>query len=226
MADPVLFLSAVAGIFAVVNPLQNLTVFRYLTRGLSPAERHTVVVHCAVAGAVFLVTFVLLGDLIFRLYSISVPAFRIAGGILVLVIALKMLAGEPIRRPDTFHRDVGADPDEADAAAASEAKSSVGVTPLGIPLHAGPAAIGTVVLYASSATDLVDTGLVLAAIAVVFGLVYLVLRGADRMFETVGSAGLAVSSAIMALLLAAVAVQFVLDGIRQVLVTWGVLAAA
>lgn len=224
MVDPVFFLGAVAGIFAVVNPLQNLTVFRYLTRGLTPAERHKVVVHCALAGGAFLATFVLVGDLIFRLYSISVPAFRIAGGILVLVIALKMMAGEPIRRPDAFRDEIGGEPEDAEKA--SEARISVGVSPLGIPLHAGPAAVGTVVLFASGAGSLVDTGLVLAAIAVVFVLVYLVLRGATRLFETVGTAGLAVSSAVMALLLAAVAVQFVLDGVRQVLETWGVLAAA
>lgn len=211
LTDVVWFAGAIAGIFAVVNPLQVLTPFRYMTKGFDDATRNGLIRNAVLAGGGFLVTFVVVGDLLFRLYRISVPAFRIAGGILVLHVAFKMLWGQPVHH---------ADPERADP----ERRESLGISPIGIPLLAGPAAIGTVMLYASRAVDLVDTAVVVAAIVVVFLIVYGLLKGVDRVFATVGEAGLAVSSALMGLLLAAVAVQFILDGIQLALVEWGLLA--
>lgn len=213
LADALALLGAVVGLFAVVNPLQNLTVFRVLTRHHTPEERRRTAAYAALAGGAFLGMFVIVGDLIFRLYRFGVPAFRIAGGLIVLYVAFHMLWNKPMR----------AEEDVESVSASPSQRASVGIAPLGVPLHAGPAAIGTAMLYASRAVDPIDTGLVLAAIAAVFALVYVVLVGADRLFASVGGAGLAVTSAMMGLLLAAVAVQFILDGIRLALVEWGVL---
>lgn len=213
VVDVVFFLGAVAGIFAIVNPLQSLTVFRYMTRHYSPAERLGTIRNAVLTGGGFLVAFVIVGDLVFRLYRISVAAFRIAGGLLLIIVAFRMLWGEPLRQVEDVET------------IATEQRESLGVSPLGVPLLAGPAAIGTVMLYASRATTPVDTGLVVAAIAVVFVLVAGLLLLADEVFAMLGESGLAISTALMGLLLAAVAIQFVLDGIELALVEWGIAPA-
>lgn len=214
VVDVVFLLGAVAGIFAIVNPLQSLTVFRYTTRHYSPTERIGTIRNAVLTGGGFLIMFVVVGDLLFRLYRISVAAFRIAGGLLLIIVAFRMLWGEPLRHVE-----------ETDAVA-SEQRESLGVSPLGVPLLASPAAIGTVMLYASRATSLAETGLVVAAIAVVFLLVGGLFFLADEVFSILGEAGLAISTALMGLLLAAVAVQFVLDGIELALVEWGIVPGA
>lgn len=211
VVDVVFFLGAVAGIFAIVNPLQSLTVFRYSTRHYSPTERIGTIRNAVLTGGGLLVLFVLVGDLLFRLYRISVAAFRIAGGLVLIIVAFRMLMGEPLRQVE-----------ESDTIA-SEQRESLGVTPLGVPLLASPAAIGTVMLFASQASTLVDTGLVVAAIAVVFLLVAGLLLLADEVFAILGEGGLAVSTALMGLVLAAVAVQFILDGIELALIEWGII---
>lgn len=212
VVDVVFFLGAVAGIFAIVNPLQSLTVFRYTTRHYSPIERIGTIRNAVLTGGGLLILFVLVGDLLFRLYRISVAAFRIAGGLLLVFVAFRMLWGEPLRQVE-----------ESDVIA-SEQRESLGVTPLGVPLLASPAAIGTVMLYASRASTLVDTGLVVAAIAVVFLIVTGLFFLADEVFSILGEAGLAVSTALMGLVLAAVAIQFILDGIELALAQWGIIA--
>lgn len=214
VVDVVFFLGAVAGIFAIVNPLQSLTVFRYTTRHYSPTERIGTIRNAVLTGGGLLIMFVVVGDLLFRLYRISVAAFRIAGGLLLIIVAFRMLWGEPLRNVE-----------ETDAVA-SEQRESLGVTPLGVPLLGSPAAIGTVMLYASRGSTLVDTGLVVAAIVVVFLLVAGLFFLADEVFSILGEGGLAVSTALMGLLLAAVAVQFILDGIELALVQWGIVPGA
>ena len=198
-------LTAFASIFAIVNPLGNIPVFVAITEGYTPEQKRRVRNKaCLVAGAI-LVIFALLGNYIFALYGITIPAFKIAGGILLFSIAFSMVGGKMSRTKITE--------DEHEEAVEKE---EVGVVPLGIPLFAGPGAITTVMIYVSYATGGSEVGFDLIAIflsiAVTMFISLVLLKYADPVFQRMGKSGAAAFTRIMGLLLAAIAVEFMLSG--------------
>jgi len=208
--------TAFASIFAVVNPVGNLPVFVAITEGYSPELKRKVRNKvCIVAGSV-LVVFALFGNVIFDLYGITIPAFKIAGGILLFSIAFTMTRGQLTKSKMT----------EEEAEEASE-KEEVGVVPLGIPLFAGPGAITTVMIYVSYAQDSGEPTLnllflflgIFATVAISFVL----LKYAEPLFSRMGKSGAMAFTRIMGLLLAAMAVEFVLSGTFEAVSNhWGI----
>ncbi len=208
--------TAFASIFAVVNPVGNLPVFVAITEGYSPELKRKVRNKvCIVAGSV-LVVFALFGNVIFDLYGITIPAFKIAGGILLFSIAFTMTRGQLTKSKMT----------EEEAEEASE-KEEVGVVPLGIPLFAGPGAITTVMIYVSYAQDSGEPTLnllflflgIFATVAISFVL----LTYAEPLFSRMGKSGAMAFTRIMGLLLAAMAVEFVLSGTFEAVSNhWGI----
>lgn len=201
-------LTAFASIFAIVNPLGNIPVYVAITEGYTPEQKKRVRnKSCLVAGAI-LVIFALLGNYIFALYGITIPAFKIAGGLLLFSVAFAMVQGRLSKTKMTE--------DEHEEAAEKE---EVGVVPLGIPLFAGPGAITTVMIYVSYASSSTSVGFDLAAIFfsifVTMAISYLLLRYADPIFARMGKSGAAAFTRIMGLLLAAIAVEFILSGSFQ-----------
>lgn len=197
-------LAVFAGIFAIVNPLGAVPTYLALTEGYRPEERRNVVAKAVLVGAGALVVFGLAGHAIFTFFGLTIPAFRIAGGILIFTVALDMLHGQP---PRTKHNPE----DHADAVE----RESVGITPLGIPLLTGPGAIATVMILVAGAEGAVDLAVVYGSVLVTFLAAFLVLTFADRIFARVGRSGLTVMSRLMGILLAALAVQFVLRGLAE-----------
>jgi multiple antibiotic resistance protein len=196
-------------VFAIVNPLGATTFFHVLTRNYSKDMKRRVVQKAVVAATVTLVVFAFVGNYIFLLFGTSVPAFRIAGGLLLFTIAFSMMQGERPRAQLT----------EQDRQEALE-REAVGIVPLGIPMFAGPGAITTVMVLMAEASEPLDTGrigIILAAILATMAAGWILLANADRIFYRIGRMGAYAISRIMGLILAAIAVQFVILGARDAL---------
>jgi multiple antibiotic resistance protein len=209
-----LTVSAFATVFAIVNPIGNIPFFYALTEGYSHEDRRKVVVKTCLVTAAVLFIFALFGQWIFSLYGITIPSFRIAGGILLFTIALSMLQGQRSKTKLT-------DEEKKDALE----KESIGIVPLGIPMFAGPGAITTVMILVSgtSSGPVATVELVAISVAIILTVVisYIILTHSDRIFALMGRSGAMAFSRIMGLLLAAVAVNFILRGIAQAIPMYG-----
>ena len=198
-------ITVIAAVFAIVNPIGNIPVFVAITDGYTQEQkRRTRLRTCFVAAGV-LIGFGIFGQWIFQLYGITIPAFKIAGGILLFTIAFSMTRGQVPMSKITQ--------DEHEEA---EAKEEVGVVPLGIPLFAGPGAITTVMIYISYAMGtgdpVFDVLSVFLAIVITVVVSYLLLKYADPIFSRMGKTGANAFTRIMGLLLAAMAIEFILSG--------------
>ncbi len=200
-------LSAFAAIFTIVNPVGNLPVFAALTEGYPRGQKARVAQKVVVVSIVTLVLFALAGNYIFLVFHTTIHAFRIAGGILLFSIAFTMMYGE---RPKAKLTDV-----EREEALARE---MVGVVPLGIPMFAGPGAITTAMVLMAEASvpalDVVKIALVLVSIVLTMGIAFLLMSQADRIMERFGRVSMMAFGRVMGLILAAIAVQFILVGLQ------------
>ncbi|MFZ0830395.1 MAG: MarC family protein [Thermoplasmata archaeon] len=203
MSDLFLGLLVFATLFAIVDPVGMLPFFVSLTQGFSPADRLYVIRRSSIFASILLLGFALLGRYIFILLNFTIYSFEIAGGLLLFVIAFDMLFGEsprvklsPMDREELLSR-----------------REEVGIVPLGMPLLAGPGAISTVVIYAQASEGSIPGSLTLyVAILLVMTVSYIVLRLGVTILDRVGRVGLVAISRVMGLLLAAIAVQFVING--------------
>lgn len=200
-------LAAFTSLFVVVDPLGNLPIFVTLTGGLDAAGKRAVALRgVAIAGAVLLL-FALGGDALLAQLGIGLPAFRIAGGLMLLLIALEMVFERRLSRKSRTAEEIAAAPTPRDLA----------VFPIAIPLVAGPGAITSVLLLAGRARSGGETGIVLAMVAVVLLISLLLFLLAERIERAVGDTTIAIVSRLLGILLAALAVQYVLDGLREAL---------
>lgn len=206
--DVAYILSVFVGILAIVNPFGNISFFTSLTQGFSVEEKKRVISKAVIAATITLIVFGLLGSYIFRLFSITIPAFRIAGGLLLFRVAFSMLYGSTPGTKAT-----------AEEKMESLEREMIGVIPLAIPMLAGPGAISTVMLYVSQG-DAFELLIVLASIFATMVITYILLRNADKIFNRIGRVGSLAISRIMGLILAAVAVQFLINGIHDIIFLW------
>lgn len=204
--DATAFVAILVSIFAIVNPVGVIPTFVALTAGYSHRERQAVIVKAVLVGCGVLLLFGLAGETIFRVFSITIPAFRIAGGILIFKVAFDMLQGE---RPKS-------DSNDHEIADALE-RENIGITPLGVPLLTGPGAITTVMILIASHSAATDRLVVYGAVILVFVASFVLLLVGERLFGFMGRSGLQVFTRIMGLILAALAVQFVVNGLTQAL---------
>jgi len=199
-------LAAFASIFAIVDPLAVIPFFVSLTEGDSKEEKKIIILRSVVVAFIVLVIFALVGEYIFRIFGFTIHAFKIAGGILLFTIGFEMLQGEKSKTRIT-------EKDKEEALAREE----VGIVPLGVPLLAGPGAITTVMIYVSYAqhTDFAPLGyaIIIGSIGIVCIFAYIFLSVAERIFAKAGRMGILAFSRIMGLILAGVAVQFIIDGV-------------
>ncbi len=198
------FLTFAAALFAIMNPFGNVAIFLSVTAGRSPAERGKIATTTAAAVLVTLLVAALLGQQILALFGISVGAFRIAGGIIILILALSMLHAQP--------SGVHHSPQEEDA---GKAKDNPAFFPLAIPVIAGPGSMATVILYAQHAQGLLGAATIGAVIVLISGVLLLALHVADRMASFLGTTGLNVLTRLMGMLLAASAIEMVAGGLTD-----------
>lgn len=189
--------------FAIMNPIANTAVFLGLTGSDSDAVRRQIAIKAVLAAFLLILAFVLLGKLLFGLFGITLPAFRITGGVLVALIGYQMLHGSP----SSVHH-----PTEEDRADSLEAALSVAISPLAIPILAGPGTIATAMNFAStgSVEEMIVTIVAFALLCLITLLFFLF---GERLVGFLGQAGLNVVTRIMGLILAVIGVQMLLDGL-------------
>src|SRR5436305_10102962 len=200
-------LSALVTLLVVVDPIGLTPAFLGITAGLpSPARRSVAIRACLIAFGI-LTGAALAGDWLLRTLSISLPAFRIAGGLLLFSIASEMAFGVRIARQS-----------ETAGKAVEEHVRDIAAFPLAIPLMAGPGAItATVLLSGRAAGDPLRLAVLIAIIATVMAACLVVFWFASRIERVLGRTGNTVLSRLLGVLLAAMAVQFVVDGVRALL---------
>lgn len=196
-------LSVFMGFFAIMNPVANTPVFLGLTANDSAAIRKRVAQKALLTTFAIIVTFCLCGALIFSLFGITLPAFRITGGILVAWIGFKMLNGV---HSDVQH-PVGGDEQDLESAL------GVAVTPLAVPILAGPGTIATAMNYASTG-GLEEMIITIGAFALLCLITYAFFVSGERLTKFLGTQGLAVITRFMGLILAVIGVQMLSDGIK------------
>lgn len=199
-------LVALSAIFAVVDPVSVVPVFVAMTAGDTAEKRRSMAARACLAGAGLLVVFALFGGVIFRLMGVTLGAFKIAGGILLLLTALDMLRAQPSRTRSS-----------AEETAEGAGKTDIAIVPLAIPLLAGPGSVATVMVLMSKGPGFWVGIPVLGAIAVTFVASYFMLRAAGLVDRWLGKTGNAVLQRVMGLLVAAIAIQFMADGVGGLL---------
>lgn len=200
------FIFAFSSLFALVNPIGISPAFVSLTQRFPSNEVPGIAARGTFAATVILLVFALIGDLIFSFYGITIHAFRIAGGILFFRAGLKMLESIASRTRST--------PKEQEEALT---RHDVAVSPIAIPLIAGPGAITSSMILASQTHDITRVVSFLAALLGVMTATYLILRGADRLLNRIGTTGSRVIQRLMGLLIMVIAVQYIIDGVSPVL---------
>lgn len=187
----------------IVDPIAVVPTYLVITQDETPAERQRTARRACVAMTLLLAVFAATGTLLFRAFGITLPAFRTAGGLILWFVAMDMLRGE--RRTQEGRDEV----------LEGQVKDDVALTPLAIPMLAGPGAISTVIVLSSQAQGAVRTLVVYGAIVATGMLSFVALRLGEPLLGRLGKTGIRVVTRIMGLLLAAVAVQFVLSGVKE-----------
>ena len=199
MSEPIEFaLVATSSIVAVMNPISTIAVFSSLTEDLSSEKQHKIAAKAMKISLIVLFFFAITGQLIFQVFNLQVYAFQIAGGILLIAFALKMLSEKKNYSSD---------------------REDISIIPLAFPLTAGVGTITTVILLFSESINLIEAGIVFLAIAVGILLSYFGMIYAPKLFRILGRDGLHVLSTLMAIIVLAIAVQFIINGIIAVIPT-------
>jgi multiple antibiotic resistance protein len=199
------FLVALATFFATLGVADIPFLFAALTQDQTPAERFSTATRGVLIATAILLFFGVLGDGILSVFGITLPALRTAGGILLLLIAIDMV----------FARHSGATGTTREEEAESRQRADISVFPLAMPLLAGPGAISAAILLTTGARSDAEFWIVLAALLLIMIAAWLTLLLAIPIQRLLGITGLAVVSRIAGILLAALAVQFLFDGVRE-----------
>lgn len=198
------FFVAFPAIFTIVNPLSVVGPFLGMTAGDSAEKRNSTAYRACFLATIVLVVCAALGSFVFQFFGITLPALKIAGGCLLFLIGMDMInARESGSRATNEEREEGA------------LKDDIAIFPLGIPLLSGPGAMVSVFILVDRAKSVVDQGVIFFAILLTMFISWLVLRQASRLARVLGPTGINVMSRIMGLILAAIAVQFILNGLLE-----------
>lgn len=195
-------LLTLTSIFFLVDPFAVIPLFLAVTSDVPVAERIRIARKAALTCAIVLCGFALAGSLIFKLFGITLPAFKIAGGIILLQIGVDMLQAKQSGQRST--------PEETQEGSAKEDAS---IIPLGMPMLAGPGAISTVMVLIGESHTMWRRGVVYTAILVTSFVAFLVLAAAGRVRRYMGETGIRILMRLMGLLLVALAVQFIANGL-------------
>jgi multiple antibiotic resistance protein len=201
--DTGFLITAFVTLFVIIDPVGLTPLFAALTQGQSARQRRAIAIRSCGIALGLLILFTLLGEAVMGFVGISMPAFRIAGGILLFLTALEMLFERRSKRR------------ESQTEQAEEDLPDPSVFPLATPLIAGPGAIATVILLAGRQSDPLGIALVVAVVAAVLLVVFSFFLTATLLERILGRTGINVVTRILGMLLAALSVQFVLDGLKD-----------
>lgn len=194
-----------SAVFFVVDPFAVIPMFLAVTAGDTAEKKRKTAFRAAGACTITLLTFALAGSLIFKVFGVTLAAFRIAGGVLLFLMALDMLRAQRSRTRSS--------PEEEREGVMKE---EVAIVPVGIPMLAGPGSIATViVLMGQAGGSWVRSAIVLASVAATGAATYLLLRSAGVLERALKQTGLNILNRLMGLMLAAMAVQFIILGVKE-----------
>ena len=194
--------TTLAGYFAIMNPIANTPIFISLTAGDDAATKRAVAVRSLLIAFAVIAAVSVAGNLLFKLFGISLATLRITGGIVVFIIGYHMLQGTGAHS----HK-----PSDADVAASKESQLSVAVSPMAIPLLAGPGTIATAMNFAAGGW--LHIAISLAAFATICGATHLCFLYSDRLVAFLGPNGMNVTTRLMGLIVATIGVSMLLAGL-------------
>ena len=194
-------LRAIVGIFVIVDPIGSVGIFLSVTKGFSQIKKEKAARFAGITVAAVLVIAALMGQAILDLFGIRLAAFSVAGGILFLILAVEMIRGEGASQ---FHN----------LSKRSEQLPAAAIVPLGVPLMAGPGAISTVILASPGSANWFETTILISSIAVLGMVTWLCFSYAQYIGQLIGDIGIQLISRIMGLILAALAVEYMVKGIQ------------
>ena len=192
---------ALSSIFFLVDPFAALPTFLAVTAGQDERKRRRTARKASLTAFVVLASFAFAGTYIFRMFGITLPAFEIAGGVILLLIGLDMLEAKR-----------SATQESSGETAAAASKDDVGIVPMGIPMLAGPGAITSVMVLVGQVQNRWQMGAILGAIGITALSCFVVLGSAARVAKVLGDTGIRILVRIMGLLLVALAVQYFVNG--------------
>lgn len=200
-----LFLYGFVTLFVIIDPVGSAAIFAGLMRGQPDAARRRCAMRGVIIATLLILAFALGGAWLLRALGISLPAFRIAGGILLFLLATEMV----------FARQSGIRGPTVSEEEEAEHRDDISVFPLAFPLLAGPGALTSIVLLIGRATSPLAAAAVIAALIAVMAITLALLLWAPRLMRLIGVTGANVVSRVLGIILAALAAQLVLDGIAQ-----------
>jgi multiple antibiotic resistance protein len=203
------YLQKAVGGFAIVNPFATIPVFISLTVNYLPKERNKVARGTAVSVFIILVIAFFFGGTLLEFLGISVASFRIAGGILILLTAFSMLQARLSSTKQT-----------GDESSESQEKENIAVIPLAMPLLAGPGAISLMIIASTRTQTIIDDLAVVGSVLMIAILTWLILSTANKIAKVLGTTGMNISTRFMGLLLAAIAIEFIVAGLGEKFPGW------
>lgn len=186
------------GFFAITNPISNMTVFVSLTKGLDKTTKRDINKRANIIAFIIVAVFVLLGKYIFELFNISVPAFKITGGILIFFIGFEMLQSKQSNVKSINNVDTNED---------------IAISPMAIPILAGPGTIVTAMNFVAN-VETIHIILVIAIFGFMSTITYLTFRASDLIVKIVGNNVISVIGKIMGLIIAIIGTGMIIQGIK------------
>jgi len=207
--------SVFAGFFAIMNPIANAPIFMGLCDGYTEAERKAVAFKSLSTAFIIITVFTIAGHFIFKVFGISLPAFRITGGILIFMIGYHMLQG----KSSPVQKAVDPEPESTEpesTEAIESAKLSIAISPLATPLLAGPGTIATAMNFVSDSHQPVLRSIlaVIIAFASLCAITYFIFINGQKLVNFLGNEALSVITRMMGLILAVMGVQMLIHGIH------------
>lgn len=200
-----LYLSALVTFFVVIDPPGCAPIYAGLTNGATPTQRRSMAIRAVLVAAIILFVFAGVGEAMLKALGVSLSAFRIAGGIMLFLIALEMVFEKRTERREDRAAKIAQTPEVED----------VSIFPMAMPMIAGPGSIASVMLTMSRNHGIENVAVVLAALATILLLTLLALLAAGPLMRLLGARVESVITRILGVLLGALAVQFVIDGLSK-----------
>lgn len=203
--DLTFFIYAFTSIFAIVNPVSGVMAFISMTAHLPKADKIYVAKRSVFIACIIAIIFSVLGDIVLKLFNITADSLRVAGGVLLFLVAIDMLFARTTRESITSEELKDA-----------SQRENISIFPIAMPLLTGPGAITTIIVLIKTAENLDSKLLVVGAILLTFIITFLIFRFSDYFNKVVGMTGMLVMTRLMGLFLGAIAVDFIFTGIKGI----------
>lgn len=205
MSEVTYYVKVFIAIIVLVNPMEGIPLFLSRTGDLSQQQKISIARKTSIAVFIILITALFLGRYLLEIFGIGIPAFTLAGGVIIFLVSLDMVLG----KSNTGDKDIPKDP--------TQNPSDIAVVPLAMPLLAGPGAISGVILYGSKSNG-IEEDIILAGIVFLIAVaVALSLNAASRMQKVLNETAINVMTKVTGLLVAAIAVQLIFSGLQQMI---------